>query len=109
MNMRMFFVFAFIMISAPISAQSKTELLSAKEAIDAGNRAWIEGMKVGDISRIGVTYAEDAIDCDPRGRCVDGLIRIELRIAEQHTKHRQTQTAAVKSWGMTEHGLFVYE
>jgi len=109
MNTWMFFVFAFAMFSAVVSAQSKTELFSAKEAIDAGNQAWIDGMKAGDIRRIGATYAEDAVDCDPTGNCIEGRSRIERRIAGELASLGRARSAAVKSWGMTEHGSFVYE
>ena len=109
MDTRMFLVFAFAMFSAAVSAQSKTGLLSAKEAIDAGNQAWIEGMKAGDIARIGATYAEDAVDCDPKGNCIEGRNRIERRIADQLARLGRARAAAVKSLGMTEHGVFVYE
>jgi ketosteroid isomerase-like protein len=39
--------------------------VSARAAVDAGNQAWIDGVKTEDVKRIIATYTEDAVDCGP--------------------------------------------
>lgn len=109
MNSRGILFFVLVAVSAALSAQSRPEVRSASAAIDAGNQAWIEGMKAGDIERIGATYTDDAIDCDPTGKCVQGRAQIERRIAGQLASSGRARSAAVKSWGATDRGSFVYE
>jgi ketosteroid isomerase-like protein len=83
--------------------------ISAREAIDAGNRAWIDGVKAEDVQRIAATYTGDAVDCGPTGECIRGRHQIERQITTQLTSLGRARTAAVKTWGSTEHGSFVYE
>jgi ketosteroid isomerase-like protein len=109
MKSRAFLFLIFATISAAMPAQSRTDALSSRAAIDAGNQAWIDGIKAGDIKRIGATYAEDAIDCGPTGRCVRGRVQIERHMAGQLASLGRARSAVVNSWGTTERGNFVYE
>ena len=82
---------------------------AARQGIDAGNQAWIEGMKRGDAGRIAAFYAEDAVDCTPAGECIRGREAIERRLADRVAKLGRAASASVTSKGATEQGDFVYE
>jgi len=45
---------------------------SARRQIDAGNQAWIDGMKQGNVGLIASTYTPDAVDCSSAGDCLRG-------------------------------------
>jgi ketosteroid isomerase-like protein len=82
---------------------------SARTGVDAGNQAWIDGMKAGDTARIIATYAEDAVDCGPEGECFSGREEIEQHMTAQLSKLGRARSASVESWGSTEQGNFTYE
>ena len=82
---------------------------SARTGIDAGNQAWIEGVKTGDVARIMATYTEEAVDCDPKGECTTGRDRIEQLMAAHLAELGHAHSASVQSWGSIEQGNFVYE
>ncbi|MGO9434103.1 MAG: YybH family protein [Terracidiphilus sp.] len=82
---------------------------SARAAIDAGNQAWIDGIKAGDVKRIAATYTVDAVDCGRTGDCFRGRIQIERHMTTQLESLGRARSAAVKTWGSTEQGSFVYE
>lgn len=102
-------VLLFTVVSAALPGEDVSKAHSASAAIEAGNRAWIEGMKAGDVQRIGETYAEDAIDCDSAGECIAGRKPIERHIADQLATVGRAHSAIVNSWGMTERGSLAYE
>lgn len=99
---------AMLLLSAALVAQSGPASGSAKAGIDAGNQAWIDGMKTGNIAQIIATYADDAVDCGPTGECIRGRARIEEHMKEGAKRGRAT-SAKVNSWGSTQQGDFVYE
>src|ERR1700749_2850275 len=72
---------------------------SARAAIDAGNQAWIDGIKAGDIQRIAATYTEDAVDCGPTGECIRGRLPIERHMTSQLESLGRARSASVKTWG----------
>lgn len=96
-------------ISVAMLMQGQTPTASARTAIDAGNQAWIDGIKAGDIQRIAATYTEDAVDCSPTGECIRGRLLIERHMTTQLKRMGRARSASVKSWGSTEQGDFVYE
>jgi len=55
-------------------AQSGAVAALARAEIDAGNQAWIDGVKTGNIALITATYAEDAVDCGPTGEIKTWLL-----------------------------------
>ena len=81
----------------------------ARAGIDAGNQAWIDGVKTGNIALITATYAEDAVDCGPTGECFRGRLQIERHMRTQLTSLGRARAAAVKTWGSSQQGNFVYE
>ncbi len=78
-------------------------------AIDAGNQAWVDGVKAGDVKRILATYSSDAVDCGPGGECFTGKAAIETHMREQLARLGRAQSASVKSMGSSALGDFVYE
>jgi len=61
------------------------------------------------VTLITATYAEQAVDCGPTGDCIRGRIRIEQHMKTQLARLGRARTAAVQSWGSSQHGDFVYE
>ena len=81
----------------------------ARKQIDAGNQAWVDGMKQGSTAPIAVTYTENAVDCGPAGDCIQGRAAIEQHMKEQLEKLGKAQSAHVTSIGSVQQGEFVYE
>jgi ketosteroid isomerase-like protein len=94
---------------AAVFAPCQTAQISPRNAINAGNQAWIDGVKAGDVKRIAATYAEDAVNCRTTGECIRGRIQIEQEMTAQLASLGRAHSAAVKTWGSTEQGSFVYE
>jgi ketosteroid isomerase-like protein len=44
-----------------------------RKDIDAGNQAWVDGLKAGDVDRILSSYSQDSVNCNAAGDCVKGL------------------------------------
>ena len=97
------------LFSAALLTPGHAATASPRAAIDAGNQAWIDGVKAGDVERIIATYAEDAVDCGPTGQCIRGRLQIERQMTTQLASLGRARSAAVKTWGLTEQGSFVYE
>jgi ketosteroid isomerase-like protein len=97
------------LVSAAVLMPGQTPVASARIAIDAGNQAWIDGIKAGDMKRIAATYTEDAVDCGRTGECIRGRLQIERHMTTQLESLGPARSAAVKSLGSTEQGSFVYE
>jgi ketosteroid isomerase-like protein len=90
-------------------AQSETLPKSVRAGIDAGNQAWIDGVKTGNIPLISATYADDAVDCGPTGECIKGRPLIEQHMKTQLASQGHASAASVKTWGTSKQGNFVYE
>jgi ketosteroid isomerase-like protein len=97
------------LVSAAAIAQAGTLPDTARAGIDAGNQAWIDGVKTGDVARIIATYTENAVDCSPSGECITGRTQIEQHMTTQLASLGRARSASVQSWGSTQHGNFVYE
>ena len=103
------FLTAGALVSAALLMPGQTPTPSARVAMDAGNQAWIDGIKAGDIKRVAATYTEDAVDCGRTGECIRGRLQIERHMTTQLESLGRARSAAVKTWGSTEQGSFVYE
>ena len=97
------------LFSGGILARSGAQGVPARAGIDAGNQAWIEGMKTGNVGLITSTYAEGGIDCGPTGECFRGRAEIAAHIQALIARRGRAREASVKTWGSSEHGNFVYE
>ena len=99
----------FLLSSAACFAQHKSSDAEARRQIDAGNQAWIDGMKQGNVGLIAVTYAPDAVDCNPEGECIRGRAAIEEHMKAEMAKLGNAESASVTSVGSVQQGRFVYE
>ena len=90
-------------------AQSQPIDSAARRQIDAGNQAWIDGMKQGNVGLIVATYTSDAVDCSPEGVCIRGRSAIEQHLKEQIANFGRADSASVTSIGSVQQGLFIYE
>jgi ketosteroid isomerase-like protein len=91
------------------TAQSGPASASARAGIDAGNQAWIDGVKSANIDMILATYTEEAVDCGPSGECFKGKSQIAQHMKTQLASLGRARTAVVTSWGSTQQGSFAYE
>jgi ketosteroid isomerase-like protein len=95
--------------AAACLAQSKPIEPTARKQIDAGNQAWIDGMKQGSVGPIAATYTPNAVDCNAEGDCIRGRLAIEEHIKAEMTEFGRADTATVTSIGSVEQGRFIYE
>jgi ketosteroid isomerase-like protein len=98
-----------LLYCATCLAQSKPADSAARRQIDAGNLAWVSGMKQGNVELIAATYTPDAVDCSPDGDCIRGRSAIEKHIREEMAKLGRAESASVSSIGSVQQGHFVYE
>jgi ketosteroid isomerase-like protein len=82
---------------------------TARKGIDAGNQAWITGMKAGNAAIIAASYGENALDCPATGECVRGRAGIAQHLKERSAKLGKAVSATVTSIGSVQQGTFVYE
>jgi ketosteroid isomerase-like protein len=99
----------FLMHCLTSLAQGKSIESAARRQIDAGNQAWIDGMKQGSVGLIAATYTPDAVDCSAEGDCIRGLPAIEKHIKEEMTELGKADAAFVTSIGSVEQGRFIFE
>jgi ketosteroid isomerase-like protein len=99
----------FSLVSVAAMAHAGTLPGTARAGIDAGNQAWIDGVKAGDVARIIATYTENAVDCGPSGECITGRTQIEQHMTTQLASLGRARSASVQSWGSSQQGNFVYE
>jgi ketosteroid isomerase-like protein len=82
---------------------------AARKGIDAGNQAWITGMKEARAAIIAATYAENAVDCPSTGDCIKGRAAIEQHFQERSAKLGRAVSASVTTKGSVQQGRFIYE
>lgn len=98
-----------VLSTATCCAQGQTIQPAARRQIDAGNQAWVDGMKQGGVAPIIATYAPDAVDCSPAGDCLRGRAAIEQHMKDDLRKRGKAESARVNSIGSVRQGHFVYE
>ena len=76
----------FVALSSTCLAQGKPIESNARRQIDAGNQAWIDGMKQGKVALILATYTPDAVDCSAEGDCIRGRAAIEEHMKDEMAK-----------------------
>ena len=81
----------------------------ARRDIDAGNQAWVSGMKEGKAAPIAATYADSAVDCAANGECLKGRAAIEDYMKGRIAKLGRAISASATSLGSVQQGDFVYE
>jgi ketosteroid isomerase-like protein len=98
-----------LLFASACAAQVKPIEPAARRQIDAGNQAWIDGMKQGNTAPIAATYTPDAVDCGPAGDCIRGRVAIEKHMAEGLARFGNADSARVNTAGSVQQGRFVYE
>jgi ketosteroid isomerase-like protein len=99
----------FLMLSPASFAQNKSNRSHARHQIDAGNQAWIDGMKQGNVEVISATYTSDAVDCNPAGDCLRGRSAIEQHMKQELAHSGKADWAHVTSIGSVQQERFIYE
>jgi ketosteroid isomerase-like protein len=98
-----------LLLCSTCLGQSKPAESTARRQIDAGNQAWIDGMKQGKVALIAATYTPDAVDCSAQGDCIRGRTAIEEHMKDQMAKLGKADSASVIGIGSVQQGSFVYE
>jgi ketosteroid isomerase-like protein len=98
-----------LLFSSACFAQNKPIEAAARTQIDAGNQAWIDGMKQGRVALIVATYAPGAVDCSAIGACIQGISAIEEHMKAEMADLGKAESASVTSIGSVQQGRFVYE
>ena len=96
-----------LVCSSTCLPQSKPIESAARRQIDAGNKAWIDGMKQGDVGLITGTYTLDAVDCSPEGDCVRGRTAIEEHVKQEMARLGKAESASVTSSGSVQQWRFI--
>jgi ketosteroid isomerase-like protein len=110
MQLRIVFVLvAFLFPRASCFAQANGIESAARDSIRAGNLAWVNGVKNGDMTQIAATYSDDALDCGQNGECEKGRSAIEKHLRERFEKAGRASDASVASAGSVQAGDSVYE
>jgi ketosteroid isomerase-like protein len=79
---------------ACVAADLPTNL---KKDIDAGNQAWVDGLKAGDIDRIVSSYSQDSVNCNAAGDCVKGLMAVAAQYKEVVARFGRASSGFVRS------------
>lgn len=98
-----------LLLPARCVAQNNWIASAARQQIDAGNQAWIDGVKQGNVELISATYTSDAVDCGPAGECIRGRSAIEQHMKQELAQTGKADSAHVKSIGSVQQEHFVYE
>ena len=68
-----------------------------KKDIDAGNQAWVDGLKAGDANRIGFIYSQDSVNCNAAGECVKGPMAVAAQYKEVIARFGRATSGFVRS------------
>ena len=98
--------FLLLLFSLPAFAQNPP---TARRDIDAGNQAWVDAMKTGNIAAVVASYADDALDCGPTGDCIKGRAAYEQKMKDRVATLGHARSALVHTASSTQQGDFIYE
>jgi ketosteroid isomerase-like protein len=65
--------------------------------IDAGNQAWVDGLKAGDANHIVSSYSQDSINCNAAGDCVKGPMAVAAQYKEVIARFGRATGGLVRS------------
>ncbi len=88
---------ALLLAFASVSASAATLPPNLRRDIDAGNRAWLEGLEAGDATRIVAAYASDSVNCTADGQCVRGPAATEEQYENMIRKYGRAKGGFVHS------------
>ena len=80
-----------------------------QSAVNAGNQAWIDGMRSGDMNRVASAYAPDAVNCSADGQCTSGLSAIASQLRSRMASYGRAQTANVTTTNIVRDRDLAYE
>ena len=88
MNVLLFFACACVAADLPANL---------RKDIDAGNQAWVDGLKAGDVDRIVSSYSQDSVNCNAAGDCVRGLMAVAVQYKEVIARFGRATSGFVRS------------
>ena len=68
-----------------------------RKDLEAGNQAWVVGLKTGDADLIAAAYADDSVHCSATGDCVRGREATATQYREVIAKFGRATEAFVRS------------
>jgi ketosteroid isomerase-like protein len=68
-----------------------------KKDIDAGNHAWVDGLRAGDAKNIASSYSQDSINCDAAGGCVKGQMAVAAQYKDVIARFGRATNGFVRS------------
>jgi len=68
-----------------------------RKDIDAGNQAWVDGLKAGDVDRIVSSFSQDSVNCDAAGDCVKGRMAVAAQYKEVIARFGRATSGFVRS------------
>jgi len=68
-----------------------------KKDIDAGNQAWVVGLKTGNADLVAAAYADDSVHCSATGDCVRGREAAAAQYKDVLAKFGRATDAFVRS------------
>jgi ketosteroid isomerase-like protein len=68
-----------------------------KKDVDAGNQAWVDGLKAGDANRIVSGYSQDSVNCNAAGDCVKGPMAVAAQYKEVIARFGRATSGFVRS------------
>ncbi len=68
-----------------------------RQDIDAGNQAWVDGLKAGDATRVVSGFAQNSVNCNAAGDCVKGLMAVTAQYNEVIAKFGRATSGSVRS------------
>jgi ketosteroid isomerase-like protein len=68
-----------------------------KRDINAGNQAWVDGLKAGDANRIVSSYSQNSVNCNAAGDCVKGPMAVAAQYKEIIARFGRATSCFVRS------------
>jgi ketosteroid isomerase-like protein len=68
-----------------------------RKDIDAGNQAWVDGLKAGDANRVVSGYSQDSVNCNAAGDCVRGPMAVAAQYKEVIARFGHATSGFVRS------------
>ena len=76
------FVLSLLALPSTARAEDPSRLDAVRRAVDAGNAAWIDGMKRADPGPIAATFDADGVNLGVNGDCQKGPREVERAMRE---------------------------
>jgi ketosteroid isomerase-like protein len=80
-----------------VATCQRTLPANLKKDIDAGNQAWVDGLKTGDANHVVAGFAQDCLNCNAAGDCVKGLEPVTAQCQKIISKFGHATSGFVRS------------